>query len=169
MALKMVILGFDGENTAAGVWESIEDQQKLGVVEIEDAVIAYRAAEGGAAKVHQTHSTTARGVKRGAGVGLLAGLLLGGPIGGVIAGATVGAIAGSLRNHGIDDVLVENTVRGLGPDKSTLFLLGEAVDEEKLRASLKPYKARVLQTTLSEEQEEKLRKALAKEEFGTSG
>jgi uncharacterized membrane protein len=81
----------------------------------------------------------------------------------------VGAIAGSLRDHGIDDVLVENTVQGLGPDKSALFLLGEAVHPEKLHASLKPYKARVLETTLSDEQERKLRKTLEKEEYGTSG
>jgi uncharacterized membrane protein len=166
---NLVILGFQGTDTAQGVLELIEDLQKQGVVRIEDAVVAYREADGGAAKVHQSDSLVDKGAKRGAAGGLLAGLLLGGPIVGLIAGVSVGAIAGSLKDHGIDDHFVENVVRGLQPDRSALFLLGEATDEERLRESLKPYKARVLQTTLSEEQEAKLRKALAEEEYRSQG
>ena len=164
MAKQLVVLGFEGMYTAEGVLEAIQDLQEQGVVDLEDAVIAYRAPDESAAKVHQTHSLTGRGAKRGAGVGILAGLLLGGPIVGLIAGATVGAIAGSLRDHGIDDEFIENVTVGLEPDRSILFLLGESVERERFREGLRPYKARVLYTTLSEELEQTLRKTLAEEE-----
>mgnify|MGYP001814189450 FL=1 len=163
MGKQLVVLGFDGMNRAEGVLEAVEDLQEQGVVQIEDAAIAYREPDGSAAKVHHARSLTDRGAKRGAGGGLLAGLLLGGPIVGLAAGATVGAIAGSLRKHDIDRAFIESIVVGLEPDKSILFLLGEAIDRELLHERLKPYKARVLSTTLSEEQEAALRNTLARE------
>lgn len=169
MGKNLVILGFEGANTAEGMLEHVEDLQEQGAIKIEDAVIAYREADGGAAKVHQTDSLVDKGAKRGAAGGLLAGLLLGGPIVGLAAGVAVGAIAGSLKDHGIDDHFVENVVRGLEPDRSALFLLGESMDEERVRSSLKPFEARVLHTTLSQEQEQSLRKALAREELDSSG
>jgi uncharacterized membrane protein len=107
---------------------------------------------------------TGKGTGRGADVGLLAGLSVGGLIGGLVVGATVGAIAGSLRDHGIEDTFIENVVVGLDPDRSILFLLGEAIDRQELRDSLKSYKARVLYLTLPEEREQSLRKSLAEEE-----
>jgi uncharacterized membrane protein len=164
MAKQLVVLGFEGTYTAEGVLEAVQELQEQGAVELEDAVIAYREPDGSAAKVHQTQSLTGKSAKRGAGAGLLAGLLLGGPIGGLVAGATVGAIAGSLRDRGIEDAFIENVTVGLQPDRSILFLLGESIDRERLRDSLKPYKARVLYTTLSEEMERSLRKTLAEEE-----
>jgi uncharacterized membrane protein len=43
MASQLVVLGFDGENTAEGMLDNFYDMQKRGVLQLEDAVIASRS------------------------------------------------------------------------------------------------------------------------------
>ena len=95
-------------------------------------------------------------------------MLLGGPIGGVIAGTAVGAVAGKMKDAGIDDDVIDRVSEGLAPESSMLFLLVEEVDPEnleKVEAALRPFKANLLNTTLSEEKQQKLQEILDKEEY----
>jgi uncharacterized membrane protein len=159
---NVIVLGFEGEFTAGGMLEALEDMQEKGILVIEDAVIASRGASKDV-KIEQTQSVTGKYTLRGSGVGLVAGLLLGGPIGGLIGGAAVGAIAGALKDVGIDDKFVNNATQALGPDSSALFLMGRATDPERFVEEIKPYKATVASTTLSPEQEKNLKALLAEE------
>ena len=127
-----------------------------------DAVVA-SSGPGGDVKIKQTHSDKGKFALRGSGIGLLAGLLLGGPIGGLVGGAAVGAIAGALKDYGIDNDFIEEVSESLKPDSSALFLMVKNAKAEETLERLKPFKARVLSTTLSEEQETKLKKVLEKE------
>ena len=133
--------------------------QEQGILEIEDAVVA-RRGESPDVKIKQMKSQTGKYALGGSGVGLLAGLLLGGPIGGLIGGAAVGAIAGKMKDYGIDDKFIKDMSKGLAPNSSALFLMGQATDRDKLMEKLKPYQAFVASTTLSKEQEQELRRAL---------
>ncbi len=81
---------------------------------------------------------------------------LGGPIG----GAAVGAVIGSLRDRGIDDSFIRELSAQLQPDSSGIFLLVQSADTEQVLAELRPYKGRVIHTTISPEVEAVLRKAL---------
>jgi uncharacterized membrane protein len=115
-------------------------------------------------ELKQTHSETGKFALRGTGIGLLAGLLLGGPIGGMIGGAAIGAITGGLKDYGISDKFINDVTQALRPNSSALFLLVKEAKGEEVLARLAPHKAKVLTTTLSEEQEKRLKATLAEEE-----
>lgn len=162
MANNIIVLGFEGVSTAEDMLSTFELMQEQGIITLEDAVIATRAT-GGHVEIKQTHSETGKFALRGSGVGLLAGLLLGGPIGGLVAGATIGAIGGAMKDQGIDDAFIRQISEALVPDSSALFLMGRAEDADRFYKEIKPFKAMVATTTLSEEQERMLKDALAEE------
>lgn len=163
MESNMIVLGFEGETTAEDMLETFQGMQERGLITIEDAVIASRGV-GQNVEIKQTHSVKGKYALRGSGIGLLAGLLLGGPIGGLIGGTAIGAISGALKDIGIDDKFIRETSEALGPNSSALFLLGSAQDPDGFREELKPFKAIVAMTTLSPEQEKRLKETLADEE-----
>lgn len=164
MGGNLIVLAFDGRHEAEGLLGDLEKLQEAGQITIEDAVVASRG-EGAEIHIEQTHSKTGKTAVKGTGIGLLAGLLLGGPIIGLAGGAAIGAIVGKMKDYGVDDKFIEEVSRGLKANSSALFLLVKDADAEQIEKLLKPVKATVLSTTLSEEQEEKLKKALEKEEF----
>ena len=163
MESNIVVLGFEGESTAEGMLSNIMEMQERGLVTIEDAVVATRGP-GTNVEVKQTRSVTGKYAVRGTGAGLLAGLLLGGPIGGLVAGAAIGAITGALKDQGIDDKFINEVSQALRPNSSALFLMGKAEDPDKFYEEMRPFKAIVATTTLSEEKEKRLKEALAEEE-----
>ena len=163
MASNVIALIFEGMSTAENMLTLFEDLQEKEVVVIEDAALAARGPSDHV-EIKQTQSVTGKFALRGTGIGLVAGLLLGGPIGGLAAGAAIGAISGSLKDIGIDDQFINDVSSALGPNSSALFLMGKANDADEFYKVLKPFKARVLSTTLSDEQQKTLRDALAREE-----
>ncbi len=164
MESKIIVLGFEGQLTAEAILKDIVKMHEDGLIELEDAVVASRGS-GTHVEIKQTHSETTKFALRGSGVGVLAGLLLGGPVLGLAGGAAIGAIAGSLKDYGVDDGFIREVSDGLLPKTSALFLMAKAENSEQTLERLKPIKAKVLSTTLPEEQEQKLREALAKEEY----
>jgi uncharacterized membrane protein len=152
---------------AEGMLGTVGKLQQEGLLSIEDAVVASRGV-GSDVNIKQTKSEVGKFTLRGGGIGLLAGILLGGPIGGVIAGTAVGAMAGKMKDAGIDDDVIQSVSDGLAPESSMLFLMVEEVDPEnleKVEAALRPFKANLLNTTLSDEKQKKLQEILDKEEF----
>jgi uncharacterized membrane protein len=115
-------------------------------------------------EIQQTHSVTGKYTVRGTGIGLLAGLLLGGPIGGLVGGAAIGAITGGLKDYGIDDKFINQISQWLKPNSSALFLLVKEAKAEEVLERLRPFKAKVLTTTLTEEGERILKETLAEEQ-----
>jgi uncharacterized membrane protein len=164
MDSNIVVLRFEGEDQAENMLSIFDDMQDKGIVTLEDAVIATRGT-GESIEIKQSRSVKGKYTLRGSGIGLLAGLLLGGPIGGLVGGTVVGAVAGALKDVGIDDKFVRQTSEMLAPGTSALFLMGKADDPEKFLEELRPFKALVATTSLSEEQEKRLRRTLAEEEL----
>jgi uncharacterized membrane protein len=111
-------------------------------------------------QIKQTDSRHGRYAAAGAGVGALAGWLLGGPIG----DAAVGSIIGALRDRGVDDGFVNDVGRQLKADSSALFLLVKEADGAQAQEELRAFKADVLHTTLTAEQEHSLREGLRHEQ-----
>jgi uncharacterized membrane protein len=155
MTSQLVVLGFQGEDTAEGVFNNLEDLQARGLLQLEDAVIVARG-QASNIRVTQTDARRGRQAAAGAGIGLLAGWLVGGPIG----GAVVGSIIGSLRDRGVSDHFVDDVGHRLGSNSSAIFLLVQEADGPKVIEELKPFNATVLHTTLTDEQERTLRAGL---------
>ena len=162
MESNIIVLGFESESAAEDMLSTFMHLQEQGLVTMEDAVIATRGP-GRDVEIKQSHSETGKYALRGTGIGLLAGLLLGGPIGGLVAGATIGAISGAMKDSGIDDKFIQQASGALSPNSSALFLMGKAEDPDKFYDEIKPFKAIVATTTLSAEQERRLKEALAEE------
>jgi uncharacterized membrane protein len=179
MASRLVVLGFEGIDTASGVLANIRDMEKRGIIKLEDAVVAQRGwgddmnfmmlentvaepteKRDNDVKIIQSSARRSKSAAAGAGVGLLAGFLLGGPIGGL----AVGALIGGLHDRGIDDKFVQDLGDRLKPGTSALFLLVKEADGEKVLKELAPFKAQVLHTTLTPEAEKKLRETLDHEQ-----
>jgi len=91
------------------------------------------------------------------------GLLFFMPWLGLAVGAVSGAISGKLTDYGIDDDFVKEVGEQVEPGGSALFLLIDDWTEDKVLDKLGDYKAQVFRTSLSKDDEEKLKAA-----FGAS-
>jgi uncharacterized membrane protein len=159
MASELVVLTFEGEQTAEGMLDNLKEMQERGLLHLEDAVLVSRG-QSTEVRVQQTDSRRGRYALTGGGIGLLAGWLVGGPIG----GAAVGAVIGALRDRGIDDGFIRDVSKALQPDSSGIFLLVRDADDPRVLDELKPFKAVVVHTTLPPEAEQALRETLAQEQ-----
>ena len=75
-------------------------------------------------------------------------------------GLAGGALVGRMLNTGVDGKFVKEVEAELKPGTSALFILVSKSDPTAELAILRQYKGKVLQTTLSTEAEESLKKAL---------
>jgi uncharacterized membrane protein len=171
---ELVVLGFDTADKADAVLNRLVQLEKEYLVDLEDAVIAVRDA-GGKVRLKQSVNLTAAGATSGglsgAIWGSLVGLLFLNPLAGMVLGgafgAGSGALAGSMTDYGIDDDLIKKLADTIPVNSSALFLLLRKVQPEKVLAEFKGEHATILRSSLSPEQEEQLRKALATEPMAT--
>jgi uncharacterized membrane protein len=165
----LVVFGFDGQHTADQVLNKLRSLQQSHLIDLEDACVVERDAEG---KVHvkQAVNLTAIGAAQGGTMGALWGALVGllflNPLAGMAigaaAGAGAGALSGSLTDFGINDDFVKSLGATIPSSSSALFVLIKSVTTDKVLPEIEEFKPRVLQTSLSNEDETKLRDALAK-------
>jgi uncharacterized membrane protein len=164
----LVVLDFDGVGTADDVLNKLRGLQKEHLIDLEDACIVIRNAEG---KVHIKQSVNlvalgaSGGMSTGMLLGALAGLLVLNPLAGLIvgglAGAGMGAISGSFADYGINDEFIKSLGETIPTNSSALFLLIKSSTPDKVLPEIEPFKPKVIKTSLSNEQEAKLRAALA--------
>jgi uncharacterized membrane protein len=160
---NITALAFDNMEGANNMFENLMSWQEEGLLKVLDAVIITRNI-GNDVQVEQKLKKTGKYAVRAGGAGLIAGMILGGPIVGLAAGAGIGAITGKMKKHGIDKDFVRNMEDAIRPETSILLILTEDSDIERLQSELKVHRAKVLSTTLPEEETENLRNLLAREE-----
>lgn len=177
---ELVCIGFKDSSTADRVLNELRAMEKNYVVDLEDAVIVVRDMDG---KVHLKQcvdvfgGATAHGVSLGVLWGGLMGLLfmnpLAGLIGSIAGGAGAGAMTTAASEYGLlsDYGIPDNFIRALGSTitrgTSAIFLLIRSADQDKLLAGFSRYEGTILKTSLSPDQEEKLRAALTKQQDRT--
>ena len=165
----LVVLGFDGLHTADEVLNKLRSLQKDYLIDLEDACVVEREV-GGKVHLKQAVNLTALGAaaggSRGAMWGALVGLLFLNPLAGMVIGAAVGAgtgaLSGSLIDYGIRDDFVRKLGETIPEGSSALFVLFKNVTEDKVLPEIEPFKPRVLETSLSNEVEQRLRDELSK-------
>jgi uncharacterized membrane protein len=67
-----------------------------------------------------------------------------------------------LAPYGINDDVIKKLGEIIPADSSALFVLFKSVTEDKVLPEIEPYRPRVLKTSLSNEEESKLKAALSK-------
>jgi uncharacterized membrane protein len=165
---NLVIFDFDGIHTADEVLNRLRSLQKDYLIDLEDACVVERM-KGGKVYIKQAVNLTAIGAATGGTRGMLLGGLVGllflNPLVGMaiggLTGAGFGALSGSLADFGIRDDFVRKIGETIPEDSSALFVLFRSITADKVLPEIQPYKPRILQTSLSNEAETKLREALS--------
>jgi uncharacterized membrane protein len=166
---NLVVLGFDGIHTADEVLNKLRSLQREYLIDLEDSCVVERD-KGGKVHIKQAVNLMAAGAAaggvRGALWGALVGLLFLNPFAGMAIGAATGvgagAISGSLIDYGIRDDFIKKLGETIPAESSAIFVLFKSITEDKVLPEIEPYKPRVLKTSLSNEQEAKLKAALTK-------
>lgn len=152
----LVVVAFDTEDGAAKMRDAMVNMQKQHIVALEDAAVVVRRQDG-KVKVKQAQSLVGAGALGGAFWGMLIGLLFWAPWLGLLAGAVGGAIGGHFTDIGVDDEFIKQVGQQIEPGNSALFLLILDSTPDKLLEEFAKFNGTVLQTSLSAEDEAKLR------------
>lgn len=155
---ELIVFAFDNTDGAQNMIAGVKSLQKQQLITLADAAIVVRKDDG-KPKVKQLNSLVGAGALGGAFWGMLIGLLFWAPWLGLAIGAAAGAIAGKFSDIGIDDDFIKEVGATIEPGHSALFLLVEDVTADKAIDALKEYHPTVLRTSLSAEDEAKLKEA----------
>jgi uncharacterized membrane protein len=157
----LVVLGFKDKQTAEAARNELFALQKQHLIELQDAAIAVRKDDG-KVELDQTTNLTGAGAMGGAFWGTLIGLIFLMPLGGAIVGAVTGAIMGHFTDLGVDDKFMKDLADSFQPGTAALFLLVIQATEDRVIEQMKQFQPTVLRTSLSSEDVQKLREAVAK-------
>ena len=159
---NLIVIVFDNEEEAGKVRETIRSVQHTGHIRLDDSAVVVKDEKG---KIHVKNQVD-RGAKVGAVGGGFLGLLIGSvffPLGGILIGALAGAVIGKAAKLGISQSFVKEVSESMENESSALFIIVRDSNPDVAVSALKPYKGKLLQTTLSPEDEENLRGVLKKE------
>ncbi|MEX5728169.1 putative membrane protein [Rhodovulum iodosum] len=157
----LIAVAFDDESKAFDMRAELVRMQKDYLIDMDDVVVVTRN-EDGKVKLHQATNLTAAGAVGGSFWGLLIGLLFLNPLFGLAVGAGAGAVSGALSDIGIDDKFMKEIGDTLTPGSSAVFVLVRKATGDKVVDRLEEVNAsgRVLRSSLSKDDEAKLREVL---------
>jgi uncharacterized membrane protein len=156
----LVVIDYESEVKAEEVRLALLKMQKEYLIDLADAVVVVREANG-KVRLRQMYNLTAAGAASGGLWGALIGLLFLNPLFGFAIGAAAGAISGALQDIGIDDNFMKRLGETLKPGTAALCVLVRHITTDKVIEEIKKFGGTLIKTNLSHEKEEKLRAALA--------
>ena len=160
---NLIVFTFDNETEAERMRDALVSMEKQKLISLEDAAVVVRRQDG-KVKVKQAQSLVGAGALGGSFWGLLIGLLFWAPWLGLAIGAATGAIAGGLTDVGVDDKFIKEVGDKIEPGHSALFLLVIDANPDKVMEGLQGFSPSVYQTSLSDEDDAKLRAAFGEED-----
>ncbi len=157
----LVVVGYKDIHKAEEVRLQLLKMQRDYLLDLEDAVVVVKSAEG-KVKLHQIFNLTSAGAITGGFWGSLVGLMFLNPLLGLAVGASAGAVSGALTDVGIDDNFMKELGATMTPGSSSLFVLlrNATAAPDKVLEELKGTGGIILKTSLSHEDEAKLQAAL---------
>ena len=161
---KLIAVTFEDPATAFDLKAKLVSMQKDYLLELEDIVVVTREADG-KPKLHQATNLTSLGALSGGWWGMFIGLLFLSPLLGAAIGAGTGALSGKLSDIGIDDRFMKEVGQGLKDSQAALFVLVRDITQDKVLASIEPFrgKGKVYTSSLSQQDEKALRQILEAE------
>ena len=156
---NLVVIGFEDEAGAFALRAELAKMQKEYLIKMEDVVVVTKN-EKEKVKLHQAVNLTAAGAAGGGFWGMLIGMIFLNPLLGAAVGAGAGALSGKLSDIGVSDKFMKELGQALTPGSSALFVLVREATPDKVLEGLKGFKGKVIQTSLTKDREEELRKVL---------
>lgn len=163
----LIAVAYPDKQTAETVRTRLMQLVSEHVIELEDAVVVDRDQDG-KVKLHQLHSPVAAGAAGGALWGGLIGLLFLAPLLGAAIGAAAGGAAGAFTDVGISDRFMQDLGQKLTPGGAALIVLVRKVTPDKVLPEISSYGGEVIQSSLDNEAEERLREVLEARSAGAS-
>ncbi|SMO97854.1 DUF1269 domain-containing protein [Paracoccus laeviglucosivorans] len=165
----LLVIAFDDETTGFELRSELVKMQKEYLIELEDAVVVTRPSADDI-QLHQAVNLTAAGAVGGGFWGTLVGLIFLNPLVGAAVGAASGALAARFTDIGINDDFMRDLGHSVQPGGSAVFILVRKMTADKVLERLEGFhiRGRVLQTSLPNDQEDKLRDAFAGGRLGTA-
>jgi uncharacterized membrane protein len=156
----LVVVGYEDPFKAEEVHLKLLKMQKEYLIDLEDALFAVKD-KSGKVKLHQAVNLTAQGAVTGGFWGALIGLLFLNPLLGMAVGAATGAATGALAELGINEQFLKELAATLKPNSSVLFVLVTKATPDKVLEELKGTGGKILKSSLTHENEQKLQEALS--------
>jgi uncharacterized membrane protein len=165
----LIAITYKDEQTGFNALDKLGELQKMQLIQLADAAVATKDAKG-KVKVKQTLENQVSGTSAlwGGFWGLLIGLLFLAPIFWGVMGALLGYILGKGSDVGIDNKFIKEVGDSLEIGQSALFMLVVEATEDKVLDEMKQFGGNVYQTSLSKEDEEKLKKALENDDVSAA-
>jgi uncharacterized membrane protein len=155
----LIAVAYPDKETAETVRSTLGQLMIERVLELEDAVVVTRD-DNGKVKLHQAVRPAAAGAATGALWGGVIGLLFLAPLFGMALGAAAGGASGAATDHGINDQFMKDLGQKLHPGSAALIVLVRKSTPEKVLPRIEQYGGDVMQTSLDDEAEARLREAL---------
>ncbi|MFL1462187.1 DUF1269 domain-containing protein [Roseococcus sp. DSY-14] len=156
----LVVIAYPDEAAAEAARRRIMELQGEYLIELGDAVVAVRQDDG-TVKLNQLVNMTAAGAASGGLWGMLVGMLFLNPLLGAAVGAGAGALSGWMTDIGIKDDFMKSTAEALAPGQAALCVLVRKVTADKVVPEMAKLGGTILRTNLTDEQEYRLKQALA--------
>jgi uncharacterized membrane protein len=164
----LIVVAFDDDKTAFAMRDALVKMQGDYLLQMEDVVVVTKGTDGNVV-LHQAVNLTAAGAAGGGMWGALIGLLFLNPLLGAAVGAGAGALSGKFTDIGINDQKMKDIGAALTQGGAAVCVLVRQMTGDKVLAGLSDFhsKGRVIQTSLSDEQETALRAAIEKPSAST--
>jgi uncharacterized membrane protein len=155
----LVAVAYPDRQTAETVRDRLIQMTVERSIDLEDAVVVDRDGKG-KVKLHQIRKPAAVGAAGGALWGGLIGLLFLAPLLGMVMGAAAGGAAGAMTDPGVNDDFMKQLGAKLPEDGAALIVLVRKVTPDKVLPQIQQYGGEVIQTSLDDESETRLREVL---------
>ena len=158
---NLIVVTFEDDSTAFEMRAALAKMQKEYLIEMDDVVVVTKDGEG-KVKLHQAQNLTAAGAMSGGFWGMLIGMIFLNPLLGAAVGAGAGALSGALTDVGISNDMMKQFGANFKPGCSALFVLVRKATGDKVLDGLSEFtgKGKVLQTSLTKDEEDELRKVI---------
>lgn len=151
----LIVLGYDDHETAQRAYDKALDLQGDLVLNLSGLALV-TVDDDGKSHVDTPGSVVSASAAAGALWGALMGILFLVPGVGILLGGALGALFGKLNKSGIDDVFRSRVKSMLTPGKAAVVIMATKITEDKFSAAMGPFGGKVLQTSLSDADEQEL-------------
>lgn len=160
---NLIAIAFPDPSKAFELRAKLVELQKEYLLEMEDIVVVTRD-EQGKVKLHQPVNLTAAGAAGGGFWGMLIGMLFLNPLIGFVVGAGAGTLTGYMSDIGINDNFTKRLASELKPGGAAVFVLVRKATGDKVLDRLTGFAGTgtIMQTSLSKDNEEAVRKVFEK-------
>ncbi|NLG23695.1 MAG: DUF1269 domain-containing protein [Actinomycetales bacterium] len=157
---ELIIIGYDDQETADRAYQKVLQLQRDFVVQL-TGLATVHIDENGRKHIEMPQKIVGSSAAAGGLWGVLIGLLFLAPGLGMLVGGAVGALSGKLSKAGINQAFRERVEGLLEPGTAAVVIMASKITEDKFKSAMGEFGGKVLQTSLSDEDESELAAELA--------